>query len=137
MSKNENKYKLLVLSDFDSRIKWGASLASYYATNCEITVLLKEAPHSLCSMYFHDYYTAIQYNNLNSALSNDYLFAFDFVIIALGGFEVVRVINAVRNGCATHKRRPILIAGFNGLVDPHDPHGLLCRYGADLILCKL
>ena len=127
----DGRRKLLVLSDLDSRVKWGASLASFFQDFCDITIMFEEIPASIRSRYIPANYVVEQYRDLNVVLGEPSLFSYDYIILALGGSENVRALSALQEYDAP--RRPIVIAGFNGLVDPGDSHGFLCRQGADII----
>lgn len=130
---NDRKRKLLVLSDLDSRVKWGASLASFFQDSCEITIMFEEIPASIRDRYILPNYLVEQYRDLSVVLSSPSLFSYDYIILALGGAENVRALNAISERQSEFPVRPIVIAGFNGLVEPGDSHGFLCRQGADII----
>ncbi len=130
---SKKQRKLLVLSDFDSRVKWGASLAGFFQDSCEITVMYEEIPAAIREKYFLQSYIIKQYSDLDAILNSSFLFAYDYVILALGGRENLNTLNAIRRRQNEFSTRPIIIAGFNGLVEPGDSHGFLCRQGADVI----
>lgn len=122
---------IFVISDYDSRIKWGVSLAKLLKNkfNCGKPYLFyKEANLHLIKNYFNDI-NCIKYENINSCLSMYNFSKDDIVIVALGGMENARIISNIKS----INNSPISITGFNGLVDSSDPYGLLCRYGADVI----
>ncbi|KQU01134.1 hypothetical protein ASG68_04975 [Rhizobium sp. Leaf453] len=129
----EKQRKLLVLSDFDSRVKWGVSLAAFFQHSCEITVMFEEIPSSIRQRYILPNYTVRQYRDLDPILNSSALFEYDYVILALGGSQAVRAMSTIADRQHEFPARPLVIAGFNGLMEPGDPHGFLCRQGADII----
>ncbi|MEQ1956685.1 DUF6716 putative glycosyltransferase [Mesorhizobium yinganensis] len=133
IEKNKGKRKLLVLSDLDSRVKWGASLAAYFQNSCEITIMFEEIPASLRKKYIPSSYIEKQYKDLDPILNGPLLFEYDYIIVALGGRQVLKALSAIADRRHEFPTRPLIIAGFNGLVEPGDSHGFLCRQGADVI----
>ena len=129
----EKKRKLLVLSDFDSRVKWGASLAAFFKDSYEITIMYEEIPQPVRKRYVLPSYIVRQYRELDSILGSSLLFEFDYIILALGGSQAIKAMSAVADRQHEFPTRPLLIAGFNGLMEPGDSHGFLCRQGADVI----
>lgn len=133
MQKTSHKSTVLVLSDYDSRIKWGLSLSAFYAGACDITVYYKDVTEGVIQKYGSPDYHFVTYSDINDVINTDILARFDIVIIALGGFGVVTVISRIHDLFRIHAVRPVIITGFNGLTDPYNIHGLLCRYGSDII----
>jgi hypothetical protein len=127
--------KLLVLSDFDSRVKWGTSLAAYLQDFCSITIMYRDVPRPLERRYFSDGFTTKKYSSVSEAVNCPDIFEYDYVVLALGGNQNLKVLRSIaERGMHSSGRRPVILAGFNGLVEPGDSHGFLCRQGAD-ILC--
>lgn len=129
----EKKRRLLVLSDLDSRVKWGASLAAFFQNTCEITIMFEEIPPSIRKRYILPNYVVRQYRDLDSILNSSLLFDYDYIILALGGNPAIQAMSAIADRQHEFPTRPLIIAGFNGLMEPGDSHGLLCRQGADVI----
>lgn len=125
--------KICVLSDYDSRIKWGLSVArgmnSYFNSDqVEVDLYYKSFDKELITYYDIKVARLIEYSGFQDILGS--LANFNVVILALGGGLIAKVMHAINT---FGQSRPIVVTGFNGLTDPHDPHGLLCRYGSDVI----
>ncbi|OBZ92238.1 hypothetical protein ADU59_27445 [Pararhizobium polonicum] len=133
VDETEKKRKLLVLSDLDSRVKWGASLAAFFQSSCEITIMFEEIPPSIRQRYILPNYVVRQYRDLDPILTSSLLFDYDYIILALGGNPAIQAMSAIAERQHEFPTRPLIIAGFNGLMEPGDSHGLLCRQGADVI----
>lgn len=123
---------ILILSDYDSRIKWSISLFKTICDGVEflpsVNVLYRSCPSNIFEYYQVDG-NLVQYENLESPSVRLKIENSDLIIIGLGGADNLYVINFIHS----LENRPIIIAGFNGLVDHNDPDPLLCRIGADLI----
>lgn len=125
---------IVVLSDYDSRIKWGLTLGRAICDNLklseeELHLYYKAADNEIFQLYDIENSNKFLYTNLLTLVTNEFLLKVDILILAIGGPDNLRVLSK----CNTLENRPICITGFNGVIDPQDPHGLLCRYGADYI----
>lgn len=123
--------KVAIFSDFDSRIKWGLSVCS----NMLSAEVLSSA---IVDLYFISFdqtclnYYNVPLNNVVKYRKKEELICeanfYDVIVLALGGSDNLSFLSAVNL-----LKRPIIISGFNGLTDGYDIHGLLCRYGSDII----
>jgi len=121
--------KILLIADGDSRIAWvrrlGALLGQALYGHADCTTFLPGNAVQTCAALF-------QRRQLD-------LSAFDLVLIGYGGGANLRFSNAYAEFFAHHPhaiRRPLLLAGFNGICDAEDPHALFVRTGADLIFAN-
>lgn len=126
---------LLVVADFDSRIIWAQGVAEYFAAagfcvTARLPAQAKRLPFKRNEDWIYEFHD----DSSHAELIKDAL-RFDVVLVALGGGANLKTINAIREACAKERprARPVIITGFNGLVDETDIHGLLCRVGSDII----
>lgn len=110
--KNNFRFKILIISDLDSRIKWAESL--YKQFNCNTTV----------KKYYKKNFKITTETN-----------QFDVIILALGGGANYKFLLKFTKYFKVNNsnKRPIIISGFNGITDPENIHALLCRLGSDFI----
>ncbi len=122
-------HSIVIVADGDSRVKWAEALAQGIRANLPcpdaygIEIIKLSAQNAIKHLFVHKAYDMSVCHFLimgygggaNLSFSKGF---FDFYTKAGGTF------------------RPILIAGFNGICDPMDPHPLLCRSSADLILAN-
>lgn len=122
--------RILLISDFDSRISWGMGVASSFLINeykIDVFVIGNKGYIKNNASYFKNILEENIYKNLEN---------YQVVIVALGGAANLKFNARFRDWCEKNgffKKRPVIIMGFNGLVDDKDPHGLFCRIGADFI----
>ena len=125
--------RILVLTDYDSRFKWGLSLLQSICGTQSVPmveVYYKSVPQTIFSRYRFKG-DLIQYDSFESHKLKSSIVSSDLVILGLGGGDNLKIINFIYS-LGSYKR-PLIVAGFNGLVDFNDPNPLLCRLGADLI----
>ncbi len=127
--------KLLVFSDFDSRLKWGLTLAHYIADMFgKVVVYHREDTLRQVEGYISKDYIIKHYDNRKKLLEREDIFGdFDVIILAMGGTENIYFLNQLNKYFRKHHKRPVIISGMNGLTDCEDMHALLCRIGADII----
>ncbi len=123
--------KIAIISDYDSRIKWGLSICYSLKQYLPMGHVEVDLYYKSCNTRYLEYYKVFlsnkfKYTNLHNVMLG--LNFYDFVIISLGGTENLLVLTGFVGEC-----RPLTITGFNGLTDGYDAHGLLCRFGADII----
>lgn len=126
--------KVLILADFDSRLKWGLSYAFFLKKYYEITVCCKEKKMSQFQSYCLDEYNILKYDDLIYLLRQDNIFIdYGLIFLSLGGGENIKFFYYLNQFYDKYQIRPLVVAGMNGLTDSNDTHALLCRIGADLI----
>ncbi|MCV3373765.1 hypothetical protein L8V80_02330 [Campylobacter lari] len=126
--------KVLILSDFDSRLKWGLSFAFFLKKYYKITIYCKEKNLSQFQSYCLDEYNILKYDNLIYLLQQNNIFLdYDLIFLSLGGGENIKFFYYLNQFYDKYQIRPLVISGMNGLTDSNDTHALLCRIGADLI----
>lgn len=126
--------KILILSDFDSRLKWGLSYAFFFKKYCKIVVYCKEKKMSQFQSYCVDEYNILKYDNLIYLLQQNNIFLdYDLIFLSLGGGENIKFFYYLNQFYDKHQTRPLVVTGMNGLTDSNDTHALLCRIGADFI----
>lgn len=122
--------RILLVGDTDSRIAWvqrlGMLLAKDLYSSDEGTILIDARLTSILRRVFHAREVDIS--------------AFDVIILGLGGGANQKFCAAFNDFFKNDRfaRRPMVIAGFNGICDPSDPNILFSRMGADIVLanCK-
>ncbi|HEG2606836.1 DUF6716 putative glycosyltransferase [Campylobacter sp. W0066.1] len=126
--------KVLILSDFDSRLKWGLSFAFFLKKYYKITIYCKEKNLSQFQSYCLDEYNILKYDNLIYLLQQNNIFLdYDLIFLSLGGGENIKFFYYLNQFYDKYQIRPLVVTGMNGLTDSNDTHALLCRIGADLI----
>ncbi|EES88890.1 conserved hypothetical protein [Helicobacter canadensis MIT 98-5491] len=127
--------KLLVFSDFDSRLKWGLALANYLRSIFEsVIVYHRENTLEQVKAYVRQEYTMKRYGSMSEMLEKEDIFLkAEVIILAIGGTKNIYFLNALGRFFRKYQQRPIVIAGMNGLTDCSDLHAVLCRIGADII----
>lgn len=124
---------VLVLSDYDSRIKWGVSLARRLTEPKMIDVVLRPHQAGKVERYLMGVRTVLFDDRPLDFLRNVSLADYDIVVVALGGGANVKVVGVVQDRIPAGGRRPLLVGGFNGLTDSEDPDVILSRVGLDLV----
>jgi len=120
--------KILLIADGDSRIAWvqrlGAMLGLALYENDACCTLLEKSAQTASETLFEKKTLDIT--------------AFDLVLMGFGGGANLKFSNAFSDyfSKTTDARRPLLLAGFNGICDAEDPHALYCRTGADIIFAN-
>jgi len=120
--------RVLLLADGDSRISWvqrlGALLgrAMYVGDAC--CTLIQGNAETACAVLF-------KRKELDVA-------AFDMVLMGFGGGGNLKFSRGFLEFFSKPEitRRPLLLAGFNGICDAEDPHALFSRTGADIIFAN-
>ncbi|EAI9160221.1 hypothetical protein CXJ96_08260, partial [Campylobacter coli] len=126
--------KVLILSDLDSRLKWGLSYAFFLKKYYKITIYCKEKNLSQFQNYCLNEYNILKYHDLKFLLEQNNIFQnYDLILLSLGGGENIKFFYYLNRFYDKYKIRPLVITGMNGLTDSNDTHALLCRIGADLI----
>lgn len=126
--------KVAVLSDLDSRLKWGLGFAFFMQDRYDITVYLKEKDLSQLNNYYLEKYKIITYRNLIHTLELEEVFLnYDIIFLSLGGGENIKFFYYLDRFFDKNHFRPLVISGMNGLTDSNDMHALLCRVGSDII----
>lgn len=129
------KLSILVVSDFDSRAKWGISLAENLIKSAGSYDLIV-ASGQLCYMPLYSSGGSgrtFQTDDPLSFLETLELGAYQVLICALGGHANIKLSFLVQKLSAISKKRPLLIGGFNGITDRNDPDAILVRSGLDLV----
>lgn len=114
--------KILVISDTDSRKSWS-------------NLLIK----SLEEFYEPILVDYIDYNDFIcffSGILDGRIALSKLIVIALGGGANLKVIQRVRSSLKRNDNiyRPIIITGFNGIINPHSSmNALNCRIGSDIV----
>lgn len=121
--------KIIVAADGDSRIRWATYLAYLIKSK---SVFLRESSVLIVKKSAHE---AVDSLFLNRSVD---ISGCAVLIMGFGGGANIRFSRGFAKFYIEKNvaRRPILIAGFNGVCDPGDPHPLLCRTGADVILAN-
>lgn len=129
------KKTLLVFSDFDSRLKWGLSIAQYLEDDFEqIIVYHKEKNLQPYEEYVKSNYVIKKYSKSADIFQEiEFLKTIHVVVLAMGGTENIYFLNKMKQYYDMYGVRPMVISGMNGLTDCNDLHALLCRVGADII----
>ncbi|EAK0806395.1 hypothetical protein C3G49_05555 [Campylobacter coli] len=130
--KKQNNDGMVIISDFDSRIKWGLTLASYLDDCFNITLYYREKKIEQFKSYLKDSYSTIRYDYLEKITTYNNLKKFKIIILALGGTLNIKFLFHFKD-IFLNKERPIVISGMNGITDCNDLHALLCRVGSDII----
>lgn len=126
--------KVLVLSDYDSRVKWGVALAKLITNAQSIEVVVDEAERFLAEKYSSEIAYVHRSRDPVHFVMNRNLRGYDVVVVALGGRANVKAVHAVQGQFRPGEPRPLLVGGFNGLTDRNDPDAILCRVGMDLVM---
>ncbi len=131
----QTKGNLLVFSDFDSRLKWGLSMAHCLESEFEkIVVYHREDNFKQIQFYLERNYLLKYYKNRNEIFDDiDVFEKIQVIILAMGGTENIYFLHKLQKYFTVEHTRPIVVAGMNGLTDCNDLHALLCRVGADII----
>ncbi|HEF7931710.1 DUF6716 putative glycosyltransferase [Campylobacter jejuni] len=123
---------LVIISDFDSRLKWGLTLANYLDDCFNITLYYREKTVDQFENYVKNFYSIIQYSCLEQIVTYNNLKKFRVIVLALGGTLNIKFLFYFKD-IFLNKERPIVISGMNGITDCNDLHALLCRVGSDII----
>lgn len=126
--------KVLVLSDYDSRVKWGVALAKLMTDADCIEVVVDEAERSLARRYSSEVAHVYRARNAVQFAAGRDLRGYDVVLIALGGRANVKAVYAIQEKFQPGEPRPVLVGGFNGLTDRNDPDAILSRVGMDMVM---
>jgi hypothetical protein len=124
---------VLVLSDFDSRIKWGMAAALKMTSADHVCLVMQESQKTKVGAYVRQI-GKIVYSNPLPYLRRFSPADYDVVICALGGWMNLKVISFLQRNIIDKKTRPLLVGGVNGLIDRNDPDVVLSRVGYDLLL---
>jgi len=128
MQDSEHTPGILLLADGDSRIAWvqrlGALLAQAMYAGDACCTLVQGNAEMACATLFKK-------KTLDVA-------AFDMVLMGFGGGGNLKFSRRFSEFFSTPEttRRPLLLAGFNGICDAEDPHALFSRTGADIIFAN-
>lgn len=126
-------FKILVLSDYDSRVKWGLSLALRVAAPSSIDIVLRKDQEKKVERYLTGLRKRVfSVDPLKAVRSMD-LAGYDIVVLAIGGGSNVKVQSVLRQRFQAGSKRPLLVGGFNGLTDKYDPDPILNRVGLDVV----
>ncbi len=101
---------VLIVADTDSRVKW----ANFFIETIGLTPVVTQ----------------------KEPIVNDHIANYDVVLLALGGGANYKFLQQFHNFFSLknlNSKRPIVISGFNGIVEPRNSHALLCRVGSDII----
>ena len=127
--------KVLIVTDFDSRIAWSLAFASIFAEQGYVVDMMLYERAIFTKDQSTIINTLITYKHLDEVIEGSLRRNYDAILLALGGAQHLKFIykmkSIVHSKQLTH--RPILITGFNGIEDFNDPHGLYCRTGSDII----
>lgn len=126
-------FKILVLSDYDSRVKWGLSLALRVATPSSIDIVLRQDQEKKVERYLTGLRKRIFSVDPLKAVRGMDLGGYDIVVFAIGGGSNVKVQSVLRQRFQAGSKRPLLVGGFNGLTDKYDPDPILNRVGLDVV----
>lgn len=132
------KRKVLIVTDFDSRIAWSSAFASLFAKrDYTVDVML---PKSVIESFLHERYSFIDkkfaYRNVNEIVRQIIDGEYSVLLLGVGGALHLKIIASIIHTIEKTRtliRRPIIVSGFNGIEDINDPHGLFCRTGSDFI----
>jgi len=125
--------KVLVLSDYDSRIKWGMALARRMVDANGIDVLIDPVERSTCARELAGVSGIHESADPIGWLAKVELADYQAVVVALGGRANVKAVYALHARCPDGMRRPLIIGGFNGVTDRNDPDAILTRVGMDVV----
>lgn len=125
--------KILVVSDFDSRIKWGIALASRISTANSIEVVIDPVERQSCARELNLAGKVYETIDPIAWLAEADVTKYQITIIALGGRANVKAIYAMHSRFSHGAPRPLIIGGFNGVTDRNDPDAILTRVGMDLV----
>jgi len=120
--------KILLLADSDSRIAWvqrlGALLGSSMYKDDACCTFLQSNAETACLALFRK-------KKLDAS-------AFDIVLMGFGGGGNLKFSRGFSEFFSNpaYIKRPLLLAGFNGICDAEDPHALFSRTGADIIFAN-
>ena len=126
-------FNILVLSDYDSRVKWGLSLALRVAAPSCIDIVLRKDQERKVERYLTGLRKRIFAVDPLKAISGMDLEGYDMVVFAIGGGSNVKVQSVLRQRFQAGRKRPLLVGGFNGLTDKYDPDPILNRVGLDVV----
>ncbi|MEN5162186.1 DUF6716 putative glycosyltransferase [Achromobacter kerstersii] len=131
-------FNILVLSDYDSRIKWGLSLALRVAAPSCIDIVLRKDQECKVEQYLAGLRKKIFAVDPLKAVRGMDLKGYDMLVFAVGGGANVKVQSVLRERFQAGRKRPLLVGGFNGLTDKYDPDPILNRVGLDVVTvnCK-
>jgi hypothetical protein len=132
------KLKVLIVTDFDSRIAWSSAFAALFAKrDYAVDVML---PKSVIESFPHERYSFIDqkfaYRNVDEIVRQMIEGEYGVLLLGIGGALHLKIIASIIHTIEKSRnliRRPIIVSGFNGIEDINDPHGLFCRTGSDLI----
>lgn len=126
-------FKILVLSDYDSRVKWGLSLALRVAVPSSIDIVLRKDQEKKVERYLTGLRKRLFSVDPLKAVRGMDLNEYDIVVFAIGGGSNVKVQSVLRQRFQAGSKRPLLVGGFNGLTDKYDPDPILNRVGLDVV----
>lgn len=129
--------KILLISDFDSRLAWGVGVINLFKDlgyEASILILRKNKPET--SEILEIFKENINYTaNIENAKVYELAIRTDIVVLAVGGAAHVKFFYIFNNHYYdSSKSRPLVLSGFNGMVDNTNPHGMLCRLSSDYLL---
>lgn len=126
--------KVLILSDIDSRLKWGLTFAFFLREHYQVDIYHKEKKIEQLSNYDLNAYQMIRYNDLLTLLQKGKIFLeYNIIFLSLGGGENIKFFYYLNYFFDKYGKRPLVVSGMNGLTDSNDIHALLCRMGSDII----
>lgn len=125
--------KVLVLSDYDSRIKWGMALAKRITDVEDIDILIDPVERKACEPDLAGVSVIYESADPIAWLTSRDLAGYQAIVVALGGRANVKAVYAIHAKCADGMRRPLIVGGFNGVTDRNDPDAILTRVGMDLV----
>lgn len=127
--------RLLIIADQDARLAWALSLAAVFGRNgYQIAGCLPSSFVGVPALG-HGLSSVSTYQIMSDLWARFEVTDYDVVVLGLGGGNHIKFLTALREYVATisSSKRPIVITGFSGLIDPTELHGLLCRVGSDII----
>ncbi|MER7759914.1 DUF6716 putative glycosyltransferase [Streptomyces sp. NPDC097619] len=131
--------RVAVLADSDTRWKWGALTARRLAPEPHLTGFLLRGRATPTARQIGevgvraDHLTEVTCAGFLDRLRED---GYDLVVLALVGGAVQAVLHGARALWPAPARRPVLVAGYVGVVYEKLADGLLLRHGADLVLAN-
>lgn len=127
MNKKGFPMVVLLLVDSDSRLNWSLDIVSSFRT----TKIFISAPKAMIRELNYEVLPFIT----SQVFNIDSMKNMDVIILGLGGGAnhkfLLQFYDYFKKNDA--KKRPIVVAGFNGFTDPANSHALLSRVGADFI----